>query len=261
MVRPVQIVCLFVGILVFLLMPVAAQPGGAADDSFLCVTATRDWKKASGSMTSASAREFLRNRVKSVCPRLAARVRTRIVEFETSTGLAQNPPQGGKVAPRPTIRRPSPNLNRTPAQRPVSRPSIAVPRRTPVPVPVIVKRPHFRQSPFKARDLLYQYPIWDDVLERYPQLRRLENRGGSDLCAACLIGPAGYLQECEIAGRAAADRSIREGAKLMMSMIRIARRDGRPAGGIPVGIPVAFGHILPPPPGGYCSNPESDFRP
>ena len=65
----------------------------------------------------------------------------------------------------------------------------------------------------------------------------------------------------EVALLAAGRAEVRNGAKLMISMIRVTRRDGSSAEGLPIGVPVHFGELLPPPPGGYCSNAESEFRP
>jgi hypothetical protein len=130
-----------------------------------------------------------------------------------------------------------------------------------VPIPIQRRAHTFRTSGLKASDFLFEYPTWNEVIARYPQLASLYNRGTADLCAACLVGANGYLEQCEVAGQSASNPTIRQGAKVMMSLIRISRRDGSSARGTEVAVPVAFGEILPAPPGGYCSSPESEFRP
>ncbi|HEV7659249.1 MAG TPA: hypothetical protein VGO55_05325 [Allosphingosinicella sp.] len=107
----------------------------------------------------------------------------------------------------------------------------------------------------------WNYPTWQQIVERFPLLWSLEAASGPDLCARCFVGGSGFLGDCELAGATAANPEVQEGVKVITSLIRITRRDGRSAAGHHIGLPINFGRWVPPPVGGYCSNPHSDFLP
>lgn len=261
MVRPLQLAASSALLGLLLMIPTSAPGDPPADPSLACINANRDWKKNGAAMSLDDARSFLRIRVKPVCPRLANQVKERIAQLATQRRIAS-----ARVAPRlhrpptvrPDARRPAERLAaRPPAPRPIG----PVPHATPIPIPIQRRAHTFRTSGLKASDFLFEYPTWEEVTARYPQLSSLYKTGTADLCAACLVGADGYLEQCEVAGESASNPAIRQGAKLMMSLIRISRRNGSSARGTEVAVPVAFGEILPPPRAGYCSSPEADFRP
>lgn len=114
-------------------------------------------------------------------------------------------------------------------------------------------------SPTPRPERIYDFPHWGQVVSRYPGLARLVGRGGADLCGRCRIGPDGYLVDCQVAG-AAGDPELREGVKLMASMMRVYNRDGSSAVDDVVQFPATLGRAMPPPPPeGYCKSPDSSF--
>lgn len=240
----------------------------AADDSLVCVNATRDWSETSGRWSLEAARAFLISRVKPECPALARSVRGRILALESARTRENRAASAAprREAPRTRPSRPPSSGRATapeaaPSRRPADTSAVRDQpyRAPPRPMPEIRRRPPLTLNP--TRVFQFRYPNWGEVVNRFPQLEQLYNRGGADLCARCIVGASGFLEDCEVAGAAAADRTIREGAKRMMSLIHIARQDGTSAAGALVAIPVQFGRRLSPPPGGYCSSPEAEFRP
>jgi hypothetical protein len=232
-----------------ILLAAAMQPVPAADDSIVCVNATRDWNEMANTASLEVTRQFLGSRVRPECPQLAARVRSRIASLEAAQNVERRP------AARAPETRPVP-VRRSRPVRSGGTPSVA--RASPPPRQTHV---FFRRDSTSSSELSFSEPNWYQVLVRYPELEALFDQGGDDLCASCMVGASGSLEDCWVAGRRSNIPAIRDGTKLMMSMIRIARRDGSSAQGLPVGIPVHFGRLLPPPPGGYCSNPEANFHP
>lgn len=241
-----------------MLLAFSIQGSPATDDSMVCANATRDWNEIADRASPEAIRAFQRNRVRPECPRLAARIRDRLATLQqvrTPAPRVKTPPPT-----RPAARAAEPTRRTEPVTRvPTRHAPAAAPRRAPQ-TPART-RPFFRRDSMLSDQLASIEPNWHQVLARYPHLERLYDQGGRDLCAACIVGAAGYLDDCWIAGARAHIREIREGAKLMISMIRVTRHDGNSATGLPVGVPVHFGRLLPPPEGGYCSNPEVDFRP
>jgi len=231
------------------LVVAANQPSPAGDDSIVCVNATRDWNDVANTASLEVARRFLAARVRPECPLLATRIRARIASLESARRVESRPEVRVPEVRTPAVRRPRP-------VRPRETPSV-VPRNPPP------RQTHvfFRRDSTPANELSIWEPNWYQVLAQYPQLEALFDQGGDDLCASCMVGASGFLEDCWVAGRRSSIPAIRDGTKLMMSMIRIARRDGSSARGLPIGIPVHFGRLLPPPQGGYCSNPDSDFHP
>src|SRR4051812_16357609 len=251
MVLPVRLIGA-VGISCLVALAAAAAQG---DDSIVCASAGRDWNAMESSVSLNAARSFLSTRVKPECAVLSSSVRHKIAELEAQAApvsIEESPPGRFSTVPR----------------RSLVRRQIA-PKSTPA-APAIQAREGsltttrwrlFDRDPATGVDLVSSEPNWFQVLDRYPELAQLFDRGGPDLCASCMVGTSGYLEECRIAGAAAANPSIKAGAKKMMSMIYIAKRDGSSAAGTPIGIPVHFGKLLDPPAGGYGSNPASGFRP
>lgn len=242
-----------------ILLGLSTQEMPATDDSMVCANATRDWNEIKDSASPDTVRAFLRSRVRPECPRLARRVRDRIAVLQqtrTPSPAAQTP-----APARPAERTSEPASSARPSARVRTRrpPAVAVAR--PAPQTPARTRPFFRRDPLLSHQLASSEPNWYQVLARYPHLEQLYDEGGDDLCAACIVGASGYLDDCWIAGTRAHIPEVREGAKVMISMIRVTRRDGSSAAGLPVGVPVHFGRLLPPPEGGYCSNPEAEFRP
>jgi hypothetical protein len=255
MAAPLRLSILLVSSALVLLSGALAQR--RLDDSLVCAASARDWSKLSNEVTAEAARTFLRDRVKPECAALAERVRSRIktLEVQNESRRATDVESAKEAA------RPAPSPTRKTATAP---PPVRTPRKIHTPAPSATlrpSRPHFSLDPAAGADLRWWQPNWFQVLAKFPDLEGLFDRGSEDLCAACLVGASGFLEDCHIAGAAAADALIREGAKRMMSMIHISKLDGSPAAGRPIGVPVHFGRLLPPPPGGYCSNPRSDFRP
>lgn len=233
----------------------SSTQGVAADDGLVCVNASRDWRKSGETMALEAARSFLRNRVKHECPQLRARVEQRVRTLETAARQRNEKRKSEvatkKPAPTPAPRRPEPK---------VARPAVPAPQPRPYsPPPTLAPPPAGFQYMETSRFRIWQ-PDWYQVLARYPQLERLYDRGGEDLCARCVIGASGYLQDCAIAGAAAADPSIRRGAQTMISMIYVQNRDGTSAAGSTQLVPVHFGKWRPAPARGYCRNPASEFR-
>lgn len=237
----------FVGMALTLMTGALAQD--VTDDSLVCANSERDWNRIGNTASVEAARAFLRDRVMEECSALSERVRGRISNLEAEKKA---------LLPTTTV---APLRKETRTPRVSAETDKARRIQTPSPLlPAQPKRPHFSRDPAAGADLDWWQPNWFQVLARYPDLERLYDLGGADLCAACLVGASGFLEDCHIAGTAAADPAIRNGAKRMISMIKITKRDGSPATGTPVGVPVHFGRLLPPPPDGYCSNPERAFR-
>lgn len=239
----------------------SAHAQRSSDPSLVCVNAARDWNEYGATQPLDVARDFLSRRVKPECPDLARRVRGRIAVLET---MRSRQIQIASAAPRPEPRgvrqfRPARPPSRTPAaDRPPSRPDrhretlpASPPERAPLPS---------NRQPRDAAAYEIRQPNWFEVIERYPDLRQLYDRGSPDLCVRCIVGESGYLGNCRVAGAAAADPVIRDGARRMISMIHVRRRDGASAAGASFRTPTHFGRLPPPPPGGYCRHPDSDFR-
>lgn|GEM_PF-4832660 len=230
-----------------------------SDPSLVCVNATRDWNEYGEAQSLDVARDFLNRRVKPECPGLAQRVRGRIATLERVRPRIRT----AAATPRPETHavrqsRPVSGATRSPADDGALRRDgrYYERSRTSQPEPYA---PSNRQPTDSAAYEIRQ-PNWFDVIDRYPELRALFNRGGSDLCARCIVGQSGYLGNCRVAGAAATDPAIRYGARRMISMIHVSRRDGASAAGASFRIPTHFGQLLPPPAGGYCRQAESDFR-
>jgi hypothetical protein len=233
---------------------------GSAADGLTCVNATRDWKRSAQSTSLETARAFLRMRVRRECSELRKLVEQRIQTLEQKVRITQASPTAPdpapKVTPRPSRTKapPEPQRDARPEEK------IAAPQPKPTPSPArLAPPPAGFQYSDTARVRIWQ-PNWYQVLARYPHLARLQGRGSDDLCAQCVVGGSGYLEQCAIAGAAAADPEIRRGAQTMISMIYIRKLDGGSAVGSTPRIPVWFGERRSPPAGGYCSNPARDFR-
>jgi hypothetical protein len=248
-----------IGIVLGIAVFASAQAQRSSDPSLVCVNATRDWNEYGAAQSLEVARDFLSRRVRPECRGLAQRVLGRIAVLERVRPRIRIATAAPRPEPRP-VRQSRPVL-------PASQlPDAAGPprgddryyeRRLASPPAQAV--PSIRQ-PTNASAYEIRQPNWFDVIERYPDLRALFDRGGPDLCARCLVGASGYLGSCRVAGAAAADPAIRDGARRMISMIQVRRRDGASAAGASFRIPAHFGRLMAPPPGGYCSNHDADFR-
>lgn len=260
MVPALRLTLLVAGPAVLLLAAAHAQRQYAAGDGLVCVNAARDWNAFGATSTLQAAQDFLRRRVRPECRQLSARVRDHIAALErarnrdihiASVGPRPEPPRARSTRPQ------RPHPPRAPASPPLTRdPHSATP---PVSPPVEASLPAVRQPTDPAAYDIWE-PNWFQVIERYPDLRQLYGRGSADLCTQCIVGESGYLGNCRVAGAAAADPAIRDGARRMISMIHVRRRDGASAAGASFRTPTHFGRLLPPPSGGYCRQPDSAFR-
>jgi len=272
MVRTLRIAALILSPAVILFATAQAQRSSRQRDGLVCVNPTRDWNEFGGGASLSDARDFLKRRVKPECPQLAERVRARVVALEPHRGREAQLASASAPRPEPVqARTQSPPAIAVPHPRspagfrrrvqspPGSRSTEPAQVATAGTVPPPAAAPG-RQFPADPANYDIWEPNWFQVVERFPELRRLYDRGSPDLCARCIVGESGYLAECKVAGAAASSADIREGTKLMLSMIHVAFRGGAPAAGASFRVPVHFGRLLPPPSGGYCRNPEEDFR-
>jgi hypothetical protein len=84
------------------------------------------------------------------------------------------------------------------------------------------------------------YPMWWDVIARYPEINDVAGQGGADLCVRCTPDKDGFLSDCAVAGEMAPYTKVRTAAKKMASMIRETHKDGTPYSGKILYIPISF---------------------
>jgi hypothetical protein len=222
-----------------------------ADVPAICNKFEAQWAgalRSQNNATIAAAKQRVAG-VKAVCPMLAAR--TAAWRLKPQVDVKPGPPPVASLLsrrPPPLVVPANPKQNpRAPFQKEIAS-------------KVLPKRPFFTLDASTSQNFNFRQPDWFQVLARYPELEALTGQGGNDLSAWCLANSSGFLDDCWIAGRQS-NRSVRAGAKLMMSMIQVLRKDGTSVHGKSFCIPVSFGLIGPAPEGGYCSNPEMDFGP
>jgi hypothetical protein len=84
------------------------------------------------------------------------------------------------------------------------------------------------------------WPTWDQVVQRYPELQRVQGQGPESLCMRCLIASNGSLGDCRLAG-AESQTSLGNAARKMATLMRVYSPSGGEIGGRSIVVPITFG--------------------